>query len=169
MSNSETQPTAARRRLISLAFAVAIGGAAAALTPLALAHGFGGHGGLGGWHGGPVDPQRIERRVDHVLSDVGASAEQKQKVTSILQSAAQELEPLRAQHREARKQTRTLLSAPTINREQLESLRIEQMRLADGVSKRFTQALVDAAEVLTPEQRAALAKKMEERRARRHG
>lgn len=174
MSKSETQSEAnlrarARRRWLPFAFAAAMGGAVATVTPLALAHGFGGHGGFGGGHGGPVDPARIERRIDNVLSKIDASADQKQKVTSIMQSAAQELQPLREQHKQARMQMRALLSAPMINREQVEALRIEQLRLADAVSKRFTQALADAAEVLTPEQRAQLAKKFEERRARRHG
>ncbi len=42
----------------------------------------------------------------------------------------------------------------------LEALRANQLQLAEQASKRFTQALADIADVLTPEQRKQLAERM---------
>jgi Spy/CpxP family protein refolding chaperone len=62
-----------------------------------------------------------------------------------------------------------LLAAPTIDRAAIERIRVEQMQLAETATRRMTQALVDAAEVLNPEQRAKLAANWENRRRHRHG
>jgi Spy/CpxP family protein refolding chaperone len=53
----------------------------------------------------------------------------------------------------ARTQARKLLTEPTVNRAEIERLRAEQIALADAFSKRVVQALGDAGEVLTVEQR----------------
>jgi Spy/CpxP family protein refolding chaperone len=62
-----------------------------------------------------------------------------------------------------------LLSQPQIDRGALEALRAKQSRAMDEISRRLTQSLADAAEVLTPEQRGKLAERMERRRGRWHG
>jgi Spy/CpxP family protein refolding chaperone len=59
------------------------------------------------------------------------------------------------------------LTQPSIDRAALEALRAEQLALADAASKRFIQALGDAAEVLTPEQRRNLDERIRELRERR--
>jgi Spy/CpxP family protein refolding chaperone len=55
-------------------------------------------------------------------------------------------------------------AAPEIDREAAERLRAEKIETIDRASRRMTDALIEAAEVLTPEQRAALIEKFEERR-----
>jgi Spy/CpxP family protein refolding chaperone len=47
--------------------------------------------------------------------------------------------------------------APVIDRAALERLRAEQMQRMDVISRRILAAVEDAAEVLTPEQRAKFA------------
>ena len=133
----------------------------------------GGFGGGPGWghHGrGPMTPeqmsQRIDRGVDRMLGDVGATDEQKRKVADIAKAAATELAPLRDKHRAARRQAMELMAAPTIDRPALERLRAEQLQMADAASRRITQAMADAAEVLTPEQRAKLKERMDRRMRR---
>ena len=64
--------------------------------------------------------------------------------------------PARERAFAARRQARELLTATTIDRAAIEKLRADQIALADSVSKRVTQALGDAAEVLSPEQRRKL-------------
>ena len=114
--------------------------------------------------GGMMFPGAIERRVNRVLGLVDASTEQRQKVRAILESAGNDLYPIRQQRMENRKQIGQALAAATIDRAKIEQLRQEQLKLDDTASKRMTDAITDAAEVLTPAQRAELAKRMERRR-----
>ena len=94
-----------------------------------------------------------------MLSHINASVEQKAKVADVTKAALKELWPLREQHRAARTRAVELLAQPSIDREALEQLRATQVQLADTASGRVTQALADAAEVLTPEQRSQLAER----------
>ncbi len=133
------------------------------------------HGGLGcgpsfGRHhmGGEMDPDSVAKfidwRVSAMLSKVDATPAQKTKVAEIAKNAAKELAPLRAQHQAARAKALELLTQPTLDRAALEKLRSEEMQLADTLSRRVTQSIADAAEVLTPEQRVKLAARWKERR-----
>lgn len=127
--------------------------------------------GRGGWHGGPafgggfggpfLTPGRIERMVDRLAWAVDASSEQKQKIRDVVQRAADDLRPLREKHLDFRRQVREAVTAPTIDRAKLESIRAEHMKLADQASQRITTALAEAADVLTPEQRGNLGRQLE--------
>lgn len=144
-------PQNPRRRFFRLA---GLTTAAAGLSTLAfgtLAHG----------RRGPIDPAQMEERLDrmlkHVYVEIDATPEQQQKIDPLVKQAAEELRPLRAKVREARREGLRLFSAESIDRGAIERLRLEQMASADAASKRFTQALADVAEVLTPAQRKTLA------------
>jgi Spy/CpxP family protein refolding chaperone len=76
---------------------------------------------------------------------------------SLVKQAAQELRPLSEKVRTARRQGLKLFSAEQIDRGAIERFRAEQIQATDAASKRFSQALGDVAEVLTPEQRKTLA------------
>ena len=112
-------------------------------------------------HRGGFMPGRIERMVDRALWSVDASREQRDKITGIVDQAADDLFAMREKHLEGRRQLRDALAAATVDRNRIESLRTEQMMLADAASKRITGAFADAAEVLTPEQRSTLARHIE--------
>ena len=136
--------------------------------------GWGHHGpgfGHGPRFGGPMmfGPGRVERMVDRLGWAADASTEQKQKITGIVQRAADDVLALRDKHLAARKQLADILAAPTIDRGKLEALRTEQLKLVDEASKRIAIALADAGEVLTPAQRADLAKRFERFAAWRRG
>jgi len=146
------------------AIATVIAGVATGVGIQAFAHG----GSPGRWHGGgfmgaPLDPatldEHLDRMLGHLYVEVGATDAQKQQLAPIVKGAAQDLLPLRAQMRDARRQAVELLSQATIDRDAFETLRANQLRLAEQASKRFTQALADIAEVLTLDQRKQLAER----------
>lgn len=143
-----------RRRFFKLAGVTTAAAGLGTLAFGALAHGR--RGGRG-----PMDPAAMEERLDRMLQhayvEIDATDAQKQKLEPIVKQAAKDLQPLRAKVREARREGMKLFSADAIDRGAIERLRAEQIASADAASKRFTQALADVAEVLTPEQRRTLA------------
>ena len=117
------------------------------------------------WHGGGIfgglSPAQIDDRIDrmtkHMAIELDATAEQQAKLATIAKAAVADLRPLQEKARAARAQAVTLLTAPTIDRSAIERLRAENIGLAETASKRIAQALEDAADVLSPEQRRKVA------------
>jgi protein CpxP len=112
------------------------------------------------WHammGGPPTEAQIEdhadRMVRHVAIEIDATADQQSKLQGIVKAAVKDLFPMREKMQTARQQARDLLTQPSIDRAAIEKLRTEQMATFDTISKRLAQALGDAADVLSPEQR----------------
>jgi Spy/CpxP family protein refolding chaperone len=99
-----------------------------------------------------------------MLDAAGATADQRAKIQSIMKAARDEL---RAQHEGARalhQQMAQLLSAAQLDPAAIEATRAKIAAQHDAASKRMTQALLDAAAVLTPEQRQKIATQMAARR-----
>lgn len=149
--------------LVALVAAL-FGAAAAHFAPFVAGHGWhhrggpwGGHGGIHReWNAGDMQ-DHVDRIVRHIARRVDATAEQQTKLTAIAKQAATELQPLHQQLFEAHKKAIELFRQPTIDRAAVEALRAEQVARIDAVSKRVTQAIEEMAEVLTPDQRAKLA------------
>jgi periplasmic protein CpxP/Spy len=118
-----------------------------------------------GW--GRMDPEaradRMEYMVKRMFSSVKASEEQKTQAGAVVRRTLADLRPIQDKLREGRRAAIELLSRPSIDRRAIEAQRTQQLALHEAVSKRMTQALADLAEILTPEQRTALAKRMSER------
>ena len=119
----------------------------------------------------PLDPEEMARRLDgriaRLINEVGGTPEQKNRLVAIWTAALADLKPLREQIRQGRRAGVELLAATVIDRRALEQQRVTQMQLADAKSRRMVQAMADAAEVLTPEQRLKVAERMK-RRMERH-
>ena len=121
-----------------------------------------------GWRGrGNVDAEEMARRLDwrigRLIKDVGGTPEQKDKLVAIASAAMVDMRPLRDQARQARMRGLDLLAAPVVDRRALEQVRATQMQAADARSRRMVQAMADAADVLTPEQRVKVAERMKRR------
>lgn len=119
------------------------------------------------WHhgfGGPMDPAQIEDRADrmvrHAAIELDATSEQQDKLRTIVKSAVKDILPMREKAQAARNRARDLLTQDKVERADIEKFRSEQAVLADAFSKRIAQAIGDAAEVLSPEQRRKLADRL---------
>ena len=120
------------------------------------------------WHGGfmgaQLDPAQIEDRADrmvrHVAIEIDATTEQQDKLRALVKGAVKDLVPMRAKAQAARAKARELLTQQTVDRAEIERFRTEQIAVADAFSKRVAQAVGEAAEILTPEQRRKLADRL---------
>src|SRR5262249_37171510 len=94
-----------------------------------------------------------DRLIRHLAIEIDATTEQQDRLRSVVRSAVQDLLPVREKLLAARASGRDLLTQQTIDRAALEKLRVDQIAVHDAASKRLVQAVADAAEILTPEQR----------------
>jgi len=102
--------------------------------------------------------------VSKMLDEVGASADQKSRVEAILHAGLAPMADLHRGMAQTHASLHAILTAPTIDRAALEQLRAAQIARIDEASRTLTKAIADAAEVLTPEQRAKLASLMSQHR-----
>ncbi|HEV2897414.1 MAG TPA: Spy/CpxP family protein refolding chaperone [Pseudaminobacter sp.] len=121
--------------------------------------------GTGGGHGGPdmhVQPNFRHgigfggHHFECMLEQIAATPEQEEKLEAIIDKFLDDVSPIMRGVRDARDDVAKLLGAATIDREAVEKLRAWHIAAVDEVPRKLTTALLDAAEVLTPEQRAKL-------------
>lgn len=111
--------------------------------------------------GGTVDiVAHVSDMLQRAHGNAEPSAAQKSKLSAIIQQANADLVPLQGKLRDSHAKMFSLLTDPTIDRSAVEAARVAQMDVALQISKRSTQFVVDVAEVLTPEQRKAIAENM---------
>ncbi|HEV6968771.1 Spy/CpxP family protein refolding chaperone [Roseateles sp.] len=148
-------------RVATVAAALAIGGVAAHAQP-----GPGHHGGPGmmeagfGGHMGPMG------HMGHMLDVVNATDSQRSQIEAIFKAAQQDLAGQRDAGRKLHEQMAALFAAPNIDAAAIESLRAQISAQHETASKRMSQAMIEAARVLTPEQRAKIAEVMKKHQAR---
>ena len=170
MSDSTTGTSRRGFGFAALTAAALVGAVGGGLASTAFGHGGFGAGGFGPraahWggghhHRGPIDPQRAQQHAEHMVEHlawaVDATPEQKQRLTTIAVAMVKDLTPAHEKMRSAHARAVELLRAPKTDRAALEAMRAEHLALADDASKRMAQGLADAADVLTPQQRAKLA------------
>lgn len=125
-------------------------------------HGMGGHerGGEGGsgmmpWGG---------RHLQHLLDEAKATDAQRTQIKALADKAQADLKAMHEEGRKLHEQGLALWASPKLDAKAAEALRQQMSKHHDQVSQRMTQAMLDVGRVLTPEQRAAIAKQMREHR-----
>lgn len=170
METLETSPQSTQSRCHRSGHAGARLGRGIFILLIALAAGFAGgyasrsfaHG-AGNLMSGTMDPaqmdEHVQRMVKHLAVEVDATPEQQEKLNAIAKSAAHDLAPLRGNMKRTRQQVLDLLSAEKVDHAAIENLRTQQLAIMDTASRRLTEALADAADVLTVDQRKKLAER----------
>jgi Spy/CpxP family protein refolding chaperone len=99
-----------------------------------------------------------------MLDAAGVTPQQRAQVTEIMTAARTEMQAQRQANRALREQVAQLLAAPQLDASAIEAARQRMLEQHNAMSKRMTKALVDAAAVLTPEQRQKAAAHVSARR-----
>ena len=152
-----------------LAVPVLLGAGICAVRAQAADDGFGF--GPPGFHGGGTPEQHkafMQRRLDKMLDMVKANDSQRPAIKAIFERMFAEMQPIHQQHKQLHDAIVTAFTADTVDRTAVEKLRLQVTALVDQGSQVFSKALLDAAQVLTPEQRQTLAKFIQEHHGRRH-
>jgi protein CpxP len=136
-------------------------------------HGWGAHHGMGGGHegmdGGMMfrgSPEHTGRMIDRMLDGLNASDAQRSQIKQIAAAAAADLKAQGESARGLRQRAMQAFTAPTVDAAAVEQVRMQMLQQHDQMSRRMTQAMLDVARVLTPEQRARLGERMRDRQAR---
>ena len=127
-----------------------------------------------GMHGGGMgpgmmfggSPEHMGRMIDHMLDGLSATDAQRSQIKQIAAAAAGDMKTQMEAGRGLRQRGMQLFTAPTVDAAAAEQLRQQMLQQHDAMSKRMTQAMLDVARVLTPEQRAKLGDRMKDRQSR---
>jgi Spy/CpxP family protein refolding chaperone len=109
-----------------------------------------------GGHGPEQMREHAYRMVSRVFSEVDATDAQHEAARAIVDETFDRLAGFGFDRSETHGQLMALLRAETVDREAFEAVRAEKLAAAEEASRALSDGLVGLAEVLTPEQRAAL-------------
>lgn len=107
-------------------------------------------------------PKQLKAHVDKVLSDAGASDDQKQQIETVVMNAVTAEHADMKQYHETLAQLKTVLAAEPIDDSAITALRARQDQLALSLSERPTDTAATIARALTPDQRVRLSAKIDE-------
>ena len=137
----------------------------------------------GGWHGwrgrghrggfanmsDAEIEKKINRIVKHVAIEIDATPEQQTKITNLFTAVAKDVKPMRSKMQDSGRKIHDLLLANKIDREALENIRAARLADAERVSKAIVNAVAEAAEILSPDQRKVLEERIQQFRSMRQG
>ncbi len=158
------RPAAHRMRFFALSILLVAGAAAALFVHAETPRGAGPGGGPGMMvFGGP--PEHMARAIDRMLDGLDATDAQRSQIKQIAMSAAADVKAQRDASRNLRDQAMQIFAAPNVDSAAAESVRQQMLTQHDQSSKRMLQAMLDAAKVLTPDQRAKMGTRLKERQS----
>lgn len=114
-----------------------------------------------------ASPERMARGIDHMLDGLNASDAQRNQIKQIAQAAAADMKAQREAGRALRDKAAQIFAASTVDAAAAEAVRQQMLVQHDQGSRRMMQAMLEASQVLTPEQRAKLGERMKQRNAQR--
>jgi periplasmic protein CpxP/Spy len=152
-------------RVVALSTLLVAGAAAALLVHAESPRGPGSEGPGMMMFGGP--PERMAHMIDRMLDGLDATDAQRSQIKQIAMSAAADVKAQRDAGRGLSEQAMQIFAAPNVDPTAAESVRQQMLAQHDQVSKRMLQAMLDAAKVLTPDQRAKMSARMKQRQAER--
>jgi periplasmic protein CpxP/Spy len=170
-TQATTTPHARKRHLwlLLLAVPVLLGAGFCAARAHAADEGFGfGPPGFGGAGTPEQHKAFMEHRLDKMLGMLSATDSQRTAIKAIAERMFTEMQPVHQQHQQLHDALIAAFTAPSVDRAAVEKLRLQVTALVDQGSQVFSKGLLDAAQVLTPEQRQALAKHIQEHHGGRH-
>jgi periplasmic protein CpxP/Spy len=150
-------------RVVALSTLLVAGAAAALLAHAESRWGPGSEGPGMMMFGGP--PERMAHMIDRMLDGLDATEAQRNQIKQIAMSAAADVKSQRDAVRGLRELALQIFAAPNIDPAAAESVRQRMLAQHDQAGKRMLQAMLDAAKVLTPDQRAKMGARMKERQA----
>ena len=115
---------------------------------------------MGGHHGGGDMGMKMSGRM---LDLVKATPEQRAQIQKIMDGARTDMQAQREAGKGLRGEFMATMAQPNIDAGAVEQIRQKMLAQHDQASKRRMQAMVDAARVLTPEQRKQLSERMAQR------
>jgi periplasmic protein CpxP/Spy len=116
-------------------------------------------------HGMRGDGGHMGHRLDNMLDGLGATDAQRAQIKQIAQAAETDMKAQRDAGQALREKQMQIFAAPNVDAAAAESVRAQLSAQHDQISRRMNQAMLDAAKVLTPEQRAKLGERMKQRHA----
>ena len=105
-------------------------------------------------HGGP--DMHHEMMAMHGLKAVGASDSQMQQIKAIFKQAMTDSKSAHEQLKSLHQQMEALFAAPVVDANSVTALQNQAQTQHAAIATRMTRAMIDSANVLTPEQRAKL-------------
>jgi Spy/CpxP family protein refolding chaperone len=145
-----------RMTLIAFVAGATLAGSIVAMAASGMGAGFH-HGMMSGPHSAADVSAHVDHMLKHLYVEINATDAQQAQITPLVKQAVNDLLPMHTQLEAAHGQAIQALTQNTVDRTALEAARVAHLQLADQASKRLTQLLADVDEVLTPEQRTALA------------
>lgn len=154
-----------RMSLIAFVAGAALTGGIVTMAATAMGTSFH-HGMMGGTHSAAEVSAHVDHMLKHLYAEIDATDAQKAQITPLVKQAVDDLLPMHTQLQAAHEQAIQALTQNAVDRPALETARVAHLQLADQASKRLTQLLADVDEVLTPDQRSALAAHLKEMHAK---
>ena len=110
-----------------------------------------------------MSPEAAARRADRLLDGLNLGEAERARIRQIVQTAAADLAGQREAGRQLHQQSMRLFAAPQVDAAAAEQLRQQMVAQHDRMTHRRLQALLDISAVLTPEQRAAVLQRLQQR------